>query len=187
MVKVHKLFGKLKFTQTLAQNNTVTGNYICTLNKHKIHIGINIFYCRLGGYILQKYTCDGINDCPNDSSDENMCTCDEEHYSKNSNNICMKMQRRHNITHCTHNNLMDITGSCNKYVSKMITIENKSQMRKNNNMKTFLCHSGQTLPISLVNDLISDCGPDSEDERILLQIKARNQTFHCKLCKIPCM
>ena len=187
ILKVHKLFGRLRFTQTLVESNTVSGNYICTLNKHKIHIGINIFYCRLGGYILQAYTCDGINDCPNDSSDENMCTCDEEHYSKNSNNTCMKMQRRHNITHCTHNYFMDITGSCKKYVFNMVTINNKSHMRENKKMKMFLCNNGQTLSITLVNDLISDCGPDSEDEPILLAIKARNQTFHCKPWEFPCM
>ena len=187
ILKVHKLFRRLRFTQTLVQNNTVSGNYICTLNKHKIHIGINIFYCRLGGYILKKYICDGYIDCPNDSSDENMCTCNEEHYSKNSKNICMKMQRRHNFTHCTHNYFMDITGLCKKYVFNMITVKNKSKMRENKKMKMFLCNNGQTLSTFLVNDLISDCGPDSEDEPILLAIKAKNQTFHCKPWEIPCM
>ena len=185
IVKLYKLFGRLRFIKTLVQSNTVSGNYVCGSNRNKIHIGINIFYCKLGGYILHTYTCDGIDDCPNDNSDENMCVCDEEHYSKNKNNMCIKMQRTNNNTYCTHNYFMDITGSCKKYIFNMIMIENKYQKIENKNMKTFLCNNSKTISISLVNDLISDCGPDSEDEPILLEILAKAQTFHCKPWEFP--
>ena len=82
---------------------------------------------------------------------------------------------------------MDITGTCKKYAFSMITIEKKSQMRESNNIKKFVCNNGKILAISLVNDLISDCGLNSEDEPILLAIKAKVQTFNCKPWEIPCM
>ena len=162
ITKVHKVFDSLRFTHILVKGNTVSGNYVCSFNKIKIVVGINIFSCKKGGYILSKYVCDGISDCPNDSSDESMCVCDKKHYGKSKNNICMIMQRRHNIAYCTQNYFMDITGTCKKYAFSIITIEKKSQMRESNNMKKFVCNNGKILAISLVNNLISDCGLNSE-------------------------
>ena len=38
-----------------------------------------------------------------------------------------------------------------------------------------------------VNDLVSDCGPESEDEPVLLSLKAKLKTFKCKPWEIPCI
>ena len=69
MVKVYKLFNRLRFRHMFAQSVPVSGTVICTFNKIKVSVGNNIFFCRTGGYILKPYTCDGIKDCPYDNSD----------------------------------------------------------------------------------------------------------------------
>ena len=43
------------------------------------------------------------------------------------------------------------------------------------------------MDISYVNDLVSDCGPESEDEPVLLQLKANLKEIKCKPWQIPCM
>ena len=128
IVKVHKLFNRLKFTNIFVHNVTVSGNYIYSFNKTKILIGINLFTCRNRGYILHRYLCDGIKDCPNDNSDEYLCVCDEEQYSKSRKNICMIVQSRYNTTHCSHNYYMDMKGTCKKYGDNMVSNEKKSQI-----------------------------------------------------------
>ena len=43
------------------------------------------------------------------------------------------------------------------------------------------------MEIILVDDLIPDCGPESEDEPILFAIMEKFQIFHCKPWEISCM
>ena len=74
-VKFHKLFGKVRFIYHIENNSTVSGTHICVSHKRRNYIGTNIFHCIKGGYILYRNTCDGVNDCPNDSSDEQSCIC----------------------------------------------------------------------------------------------------------------
>ena len=47
IVKVYKLFGKLRLHHVSVQNSTMDGFYICTFNQRKINIGINMFHCIL--------------------------------------------------------------------------------------------------------------------------------------------
>ena len=185
LIKVYKLFGRLRLTHIF--NVPVGGTVICTFKKIKYIFGINIFSCRKGGYVLHMYTCDGIQDCPNDDSDEMFCFCEDEFNGAEENN-CMKLKTRHNVTHCTHNYFMNKKGTCIKYNFKLRTIENKLDVISTmKNEKTFSCNNGKILRISLLNDLIPDCGTESEDEPILLALKETLDQFHCEPWEIPCV
>ena len=188
VVKIQKLFGKLRFINISPENFADNGTHICAFNKLKINIGINIFQCKKGGYILHTYVYDGIKDCPNDNSDEKFCICSEETISAKINNFCMKMQIRQNKSYCTSNYYMTVEGICEKYDFKTIPHRNKlTTFGENKSGKKFTCNNGDLLDNSLLNDLFSDCKPESEDEPILLSLKTTNLTFHCEPWKIPCM
>ena len=119
-VKFHKLFGKVRFIYHIENNSTVSGTHICVSHKRRNYIGTNIFHCIKGGYILYRNTCDGIKDCPNDSSDEQSCICKKEFFFKTmKNNICMKLQTTKNANHCTPNYYMEVNGTCKKYDLKI--------------------------------------------------------------------
>ena len=124
MVKVYKLFDRLRFRHMFDQSVPVSGTVICTFNEINVSIGNNIFFSRTGGYILKTYTCDGINDCPYDDSDEKFCICEERHYHQEQNN-CMRLQIRQNVTHCIHNYFMNMTGTCLKFDFKLTMNENE--------------------------------------------------------------
>ena len=185
IVKVYKLFDSLRFTHKFVQGVTFGGTLICTFSKVKVSISTNMFSCSTGGYILHKYTCDGIRDCPNDNSDETFCVCDEEHYEGNT---CMELQKRQNVTHCSHNHFMNMKGACIKYDFKLTNNENMFQtISEMKNENTFVCNNGQTLKIPMINDLIPDFGPDSENEPILLAAKDCEPTeIHCMEGHIQC-
>ena len=186
-VKVHKLFGKVRFIYHIEKNSTVSGIHICVSHKRRNHIGTNIFHCIKGGYILYSNTCDGIQDCP-DSSDEQSCICDKDFFFKTKeNNIC-KVQTRQIVNRCTPNYYMEVNGNCKKYDFKMVTNQDvllDLQPKKGENR--FLCNNGKELHVSFINDLVSDCGAQFEDEPILQALKEKNKTFHCNPWEIPCM
>ena len=100
IVKVYKLFGKLRLHHVSVQNSTMDGFHICTFNQRKINIGINMFHCKKGGYILQKYTCNGIKDCPNDNSDELSCICEKEYFDSKHMPLCMQIKSVLKIPYC---------------------------------------------------------------------------------------
>ena len=100
----------------------------------------------------------------------------------------MKLKNNTDTTLCTFNYYMDITGLCKKYESKMFAKNIQTQISmKSQSLIPFLCHSDQPLDASLVNDLVSDCGPKFEDEPELLAIVNKTQTFLCKSHEFPCM
>ena len=186
LVQVHKLFGNLEFTLISKHNVTSDGIYICAAEKVKIDIGLNIFHCKNGGYILHTYVCDGFRDCPNDNSDEQICICNNSSFSMK--NFCMQLFIKHNRTQCTTNHFMEVTGICKKYeFSKNINTKESEILSKKRNFKKFVCHNGVALDFSLHNDLFSDCGPESEDEPILLSFKTNGKTSHCRPWEIPCV
>ena len=189
IAQVHKLFGKVRFIYHVENNSTVSGIHICVAHKRRNYIGSNIFHCNKGGYILYSNTCDGTKDCPNDNSDEQSCICDNDFFFKTKeNNICMKLKTSKIVNHCIPNYYMGAKGTCKKYDLKMMREQHVFQaLQPKKCVKNFLCNNGAELHASLINDLVSDCGAQFEDEPILLALMETNQTFHCKPWEIPCM
>ena len=188
IIQIYKLFGKLRLHHVSVQNSTLDGFYICTFHQKKIIIGINMFHCQKGGYILHKYTCDGIKDCPNDNSDELSCICEKEYFDSKHRSLCMQIKSVLKIPYCTSKYYVDLKGICKKYDFKKVGSESGIHYLAENKIKEkFLCHNGKALDVLHVNDLVSDCGPESEDEPVLLSLKAKLKTFKCKPWEIPCM
>ena len=157
-VQVSKLFGKLEFTLISTQNSTSNAIHICAAEKVNINIGLNIFHCKKGGYILHTHTCDGVTDCPNDNSDEQFCICNNRSFNMKKINFCMQLLSRQNRTQCTSNYFMDITGICKKFeFIKTINTKESEILSKKKNLKKFVRNNGNLLDYSLFNDLFSDC------------------------------
>ena len=53
-------------------------------------------------------------------------------------------------------------------------------------VKTYNCTYGLVINLSLVNDLVPDCGPDAEDEELLKQVKQNKQYTCFDKNQIPC-
>ena len=185
VVKVQKLFGKQIFINITTHNDTSNGNHVCAQEKVAIDIGLNIFHCKGGGYILHTYICDGIKDCPNDNSDEYFCTCNNENISAKKDNFCMKWLTRLNRTQCTPNYFMEETGICKKYELKKVIHRNELKQRKT--LQKNVCDSGETFDFSLFSNLVSDCEPQSENESIFLSLNVKGKTFQCHPWEIHCM
>ena len=188
VIHIHKLFSRVRFTAVQPKNSKASGHVICNFNKKKAFIGINMFKCRKGGYILQRYVCDGIIDCPIDRSDEEFCICGQNEIFGNETNLCMKLKNNETSTQCTFNYYMEINEVCKKYDSNLLTNKTKTQLLiKGPSLGEFMCNSGKPLHASLVNDLVSDCGPKFEDEPALLLSMNKTQTFVCRPQEIPCL
>ena len=188
IIHIHKLFNQVKFTAIHQENVTVAGYVICNFKKIRILKGINIFKCSRGGFILHRYICDGITDCPRDKSDEEFCICDGNKVVTKNNNLCMKLNFNKSATQCNFNYYMKINGVCEKYESNVFTkqIQTKSSIEIPNLIQ-FSGHSGQPVTVSLVNDLVSEYGPQFEDESALMTNVKKVRTFLCRPQEIPCM
>ena len=81
----------------------------------------------------------------------------------------MKLKTRKIVNHCTPNYYMEAKGACKKYDFKMMTEQHVFQaLQPKKRVNNFLCNNGAELHASLINDLVSDCGAQFEDEPILL-------------------
>ena len=64
------LLNVLNSRQYVADIDDVEGFHICLRKRLKVQTGFQIFHCEGGGFISQDSICDGMVDCPFDSSDE---------------------------------------------------------------------------------------------------------------------
>ena len=93
---------------------------------------------------------------------------------------------KQNITFCHFNYFMQVTGICQKYNFNKWA-KNYQTLLENQDMNKFMCNNGKSFDSSLINDLVTDCGPEAEDEPLLLSLKKTGHMFHCKPQEIPCM
>ena len=172
IIKMSKLFENLHFEYIYKQNFTDSGYTVCKTKKSKIRIGFSIFHCKMGGYILQKYVCDEKKDCPNDSSDEDFCICNQIKNYTVRNIFCKVMKINQNLTYCMSNYYVERQGSCGKYDYNML--ENLFQS------------SGKQLNTSLVHD-IQNCTIKPKAIYSSLPLAPQNNIFPCGPYELPCM
>ena len=140
MVKFQRFWNKLNFKKKTVPNYEAKWFYLCQYNRPYIPIGIILFCCKAGRYILMKSICDEIIDCPNDKSDEESC-------HKHSSNYSISSLGKY----------MNPKGTCYKYkntkylihsmTSKSITHFDNIATKNNNKTGTteiFICNDNKT-------------------------------------------
>ena len=163
--------------------------------------GGNLFKCTNGEYISVLSLDDGIVDCVStNATDEREC----EHRYTLSLNICKSFTQRKNkklrsfsaflsefndfvefsvneqvFRYDDHMRPMLINGSKLAYPTEIT-------QKFSHDTNKFLCKSGFEIDILLVNDLVSDCGPENDDEFILAS-QAKGLKFLCSVQgQLPC-
>ena len=66
-------------------------------------------------------------------------------------------------------------------------IDNEEMLVVNNKEKLHTCNSGLTINVSIVNDLVSDCGPEAENEYLLKALVAGKYSPCVNKWQIPCI
>ena len=75
------------------------------------HLGSHTFKCSKGSNILFKYVCDGILDCPDDTSDKDLCMCNASLHP------CKVVISKKNSIVCFSVYCMMKNGHCIKYAN----------------------------------------------------------------------
>ena len=141
-----------------------TGLYLCSSEKKIISTGDNVFHCKYGSSVSHIFICDGVVDCPFDNSDE-MQHC---HLFSNAQNKLKAFSSCGTLFYMTVNRL------CVPYFS-------------NDNLK--VSHDQMSHVIyDLINDLVSDTGPEGQDELELITILTSSNMTLCTLpYELPCV
>ena len=170
IIEIHKSFNRPTFNYIYKQNYTFGGYTICNIKRSKIKIGLNIFHCKKGGYILQNLVCDENKDCPNDSSDEDFCICNNR--IKNVSKTifsCKVLKINQNRTFCTPNYYVGHKGSCDKYDSGDKEI-----------LQTFFCSN-----VEQIN--VQNCIVKPKTVSLSLYLTQMNHILQCRPYEIHCM
>ena len=137
----------------------------------------NIFECSEKVFISDVLLCDGKQDCTHDASDEMGCKCSlsEFYHSKCKYIITSNAKEMCSIF---YHSLRD--GNCKLYWIS----SNEAESFTN---QTFQYKDGSSIPKSMENDLVSDCGPEAEDELHLHYLSYYTEIYTChNMSQIPC-
>ena len=184
IIKIYKLFNRIQLKHIKKPISIVSGFIPCKFNKVKIRIGINMFYCKKGGYILTQYVCDEHKDCPNDNSDEDFCMCNKDSYNMKKNILCKKLKSSQNITKCTSNYYMDKKGICIKNIFDPLHNETKMETSIASDTLSWIHLSAdKSISGALTSDI--DLGP--KDKSISLAFRKEKHAIPCNYHEMPCM
>ena len=159
VIKIQKLFDRIHLKHIYKQTSHKSGYGICTYKRSKIRIGTNLFPCKKGGHILHKYVCDENIDCPNDSSDEDICICDQIYEDIMERKLCKVLKINRTITYCTTNYYVGRKGSCEKYHLDVLSDSTEYQGL----FKTFFCDHCKSQNSLSVYDNIQNCRMKTQD------------------------
>ena len=157
------------------------GLYIYSQKATSFVAGGNTFHCGDGVYISMIYICDGVDDCPgNSKEDEKHCLCDRNKLLP----PCKYIIDNGENKSCSLFYTITADGSCSLSGPSLKGTTTTSQ---NNSLGKFTCQDGSDIDNILVNDLISDCGPDGDDEyHYKAMVKFKN-IYDCPLkSQLPC-
>ncbi len=173
-----KLFHLYDKKGVLFSESEKEGLVVCIGKNNNIRVQGNIFACKQGRIISYLYMCDGKIDCPYDSSDEQHCVCENKWDTKFG--LCKQVLERHNKTICSPLYFLTIENTCKKY----ITVSSKPAVYTT---QVFACKRGIKIDQTLVDDLAADCGPEAEDETLLVLFLKHHKYFSClKPSEVPC-
>lgn len=152
-------------------------------NSSEHPVANNIFCCANNSYIASKNVCDGILDCA-DSSDETHCI----YFNITENLACKYLKSNKTQNVCGPLFFLSSKNSCSVYEQFDFGRKQVSPNTRSKTKTTFLCAKiGIQISYCQVNDLVSDCGPDSEDESILKTLLVNNSKVLCSNPgQVPC-
>ena len=158
------------------------------------------FKCSSQMYISIQFVCDGINDCSGDEAmNEKNCKCNQTNdYPSN----CKTLQSFHGRKTCSLFYIKTVDGHCHLYNYFMGPTDrsyyqssteehqrletNFHSSPENFTQKGFSCNNVVNISSLLVNDLVSDCGPEADDEPLLKSIATGNRSHCINKNHIPC-
>ena len=151
-----KILNNYEFYSETVHPDEAEGFFVFLSSTKPIIVARNVFICSFGSHISQLYICDGIADCPFDDSDEDMTFCK------------IKEERHYYLDHYGYLYYRDIIGKYQKFIT--------DEERKGYNRHTFFtCKNSISLDQVFQDDLVVDCGPEAEDELVLISLlKARH-------------
>ncbi len=187
-IKFERILNKLTFKNISIYFSEVQGFFVCHSRMVYLIVGLNIFCCKAGGYISADYICDGSTDCPNDESDEADCPFHKLKTSENTSNTFRYGHFQRTKTSCPNLYFMTKREFCEKYRGAFNdTNKNKTSTAKNNLEFSFSCNNGKIINANILNDLNLDCGPDGEDEPVLMSLLIDETFLSCvKPNTMPC-
>ncbi len=142
-----------KFMSVAMSVSDVEGVFVCLSREHRVVRG-NIFVCSDGGFVLFTATCDGISDCPNDRSDEELCHCSRS--EDQSEHLCKETGHKKKVG-CGPLYFLSGNGVCRPYTVPELFAKVKEE-------PVFVCNTtARKIDRRLVNDLVVDCGSEAED------------------------
>ena len=192
-IKYKRYFSLIKYLTYNLTKNAAKGFFVLRkpgtrINVHVRPVSSNMFNCKFGSIISAIFICDGNVDCgENDNSDEALCNCTTlTHNGFPCKSICNQECK------CSPLYYLGKDGKCHSFnkLSHMLFIESsKNKVNDSNESDTnnFLCKLGNTIDITLVDDLVPDCGIHTDDEEMLQEILKNRKEHKClQPDKIPC-
>ena len=186
VIKFERFLNKIRHIYYIGNNSVAKGFYTYQYNRINIIIGSNLFNCTKGGYILYEYMCDGKTDCPSDQSDEQFCICNNTGYTNAGQRSTLNRRIR---TICSNYYYVTKQGYNQKFRDNNYVKQEKHEYKSSSvNIDPFICNNGIIINEKLRDDLIFDCGPQGEDEPILMSLLKHEIYSLCvKPDMIPCM
>ncbi len=164
-----KLHDVVKTRQT---GMNTTGLLVYSSAAVNFSAGGNIFECAESNLISHIYVCDRKNNCPKrDTRDEDPEVCGLFLNSTTKLRRFLNLDTKDHLPQSTA-----IDGDASERLVMRTDITNGSSNLKPDSSHKFLCHNEKELEMSLVNDLVGDCGPGAEDEDLLKSVLIAEST-----------
>ena len=200
-VWVTKYYNSLDYKLNNISFTNAQGWLTLKMQKSRIIHGTYMFKCKKGSFIISDLVCNNFTDCPYDESDEEYCTCKENVKVK----YCKHIERGQTIKVCHHFYYTTLSGNCYKYNNvnaiwqdfqiKLMKVdtESNSKIEERTNFREssknhqeifdqeyFNFNSGKVIAKILYDDMVSDCGPDAEDEPLLKLLLYKTIYYSCE-------
>ena len=182
---------KISYIYAIVPINQTSGFYLCQYKKVDLTVGLNLLHCSRGGYTLSENICNGVKDWPNDRSDEENCLC--HNTNKDTPATCKVKYIRGSKRICSSLYHMRFDGNCQLFMYlKSGTYNNNNNKTynnyTNNTARSLSCKNKRNIHKLFIGDLIFDCGPEGEDEPVLMSLLINKTYSSCTQPHvIPCM
>ncbi len=139
-------------------------------------MGENTFKCPNGVFVSVRLLCDGNSDCPGQIAlDESGCICT---FSLNLSTTCKHTIDQQNKQGCSPFYKTLQRSTCVQYghdTNELISTDSNNHQQK----EAVQCNNSNESARVVLNDLVSDCGPNLEDEPLLRAVLELNFEFPC--------